>query len=340
MNPDDPDGSTDLLAEIPGVPKQLLPTYARLWQLETWLRRMVYVELRALRGDEWSKGLRSNDKSFENDKRLTHMPTPEMNALSYAQLSALKTLIHDNWTCFNKYLPPLNIWEAKLEEIEQIRHRVAHFRRGHGDDYRRLLQFLRDLDAGFWTFCTSYNNPQPILPATDNQVVSHFLPYDPFPWTEVEEKKWVRIGVAAPSLVIAVTVEVLYRPWAKRTITVDGSSGYLYDVRLSAHRERVFDYPEFLEGTRSIHPRLVHLCLDGFAGSVRLTIPTLLGAKQAIAIVERCVEVAGYALGGGVRKSNTGAVQQLADDWPEFVLGPDNPLTFLTPGMPCTFFNA
>lgn len=29
------------------LPRRVLATYARLWQLETWLRQMVYVELRA-----------------------------------------------------------------------------------------------------------------------------------------------------------------------------------------------------------------------------------------------------------------------------------------------------
>jgi hypothetical protein len=333
--PDDPS------SEVSELPKQTLPTYARLWQLETWLRRMVYVELRALRGDGWSTGLPSVDKSFQSDKRLTHMPTPEMNALSYAQLSALKALIADNWTCFQEYLPPQNIWDAKLEEIAQIRHRVAHFRRGHADDYRRLVQFLRDIDAGFWKFCTSYNDPQPVLPASDNEVVSHFLPYDPFPWTEVSEKKWARIGFADPSLVVAITIEVLHRPWAKWSTTVDGQPGYLYDVHLHARGERVFEYPEFLASTRAIHPQLVHLCLDALTRSVRFTIPAVLGGKQVTAIVERCHEVAGYVVrGGGRRDPDDQAVQRLADEWPEFVLGPDNPLTFLGPGMPCSFFGA
>jgi hypothetical protein len=54
---------------------------------------MVYVELRALRGDQWEEGLPSTSNSFEADKRLTHMPTPETDSLSYAQLSTLKKVI-------------------------------------------------------------------------------------------------------------------------------------------------------------------------------------------------------------------------------------------------------
>ena len=56
---------------------------------------------------------------------------------------------------------------------------MAHFRLGHEDDLARALQLLRDLDRGFWTFCTSYNDAQPILPASNDPVVQHFLDLDP-----------------------------------------------------------------------------------------------------------------------------------------------------------------
>ena len=32
---------------------EVLAAYAHLWQFETWLRRLVYVQLRALDGDSW-----------------------------------------------------------------------------------------------------------------------------------------------------------------------------------------------------------------------------------------------------------------------------------------------
>jgi hypothetical protein len=128
---DEPQAPADQADEVPELPKRVLSTYARLWQLETWLRRMVYVELRALRGDEWDKDAPFPTNSYEADKRLTHMSTPEVDSLSYAQLSTLKNLISANWEAFKPYLPPQNIWDAKLDEISQIRHRVAHFRKGH-----------------------------------------------------------------------------------------------------------------------------------------------------------------------------------------------------------------
>lgn len=300
---------------------------------------MVYVELRALLGDGWSQDLPTSSASFAADKRLTHMPTPEMNALSYAQLSQLQDLIKKHWNCFAHYLPPQDIWTAKLAEVSQIRHRVAHFRVGHADDYQRVLQMLRDVDNGFWRFCTSYNDAQPVLPASNDPVVSQFLPHDPFPWTQVEDKEWARIGHADPSLIIAVTVEVLRRPWAEWSQQVDGKAGHIYDVRLGARDGRKFDYPAFLKNTQALHPHLTHLCFDSQENMVRLTIPALLGSAKVIEIVERALYIAGHVV-GRCRNPIAPAADDLADDWPEFVLGPKDPLAFLTPGMKCTFFSA
>jgi hypothetical protein len=36
--------------------------------------------------------------------------------------------------------------------------------------------------------------------------------------------------------------------------------------------------------------------------------------------------------------ATTKAVDEFAMQWPEYVLGPSNPLTFLDPDMPCDFF--
>ena len=77
--------------------------------------------------------------------------------------------------------------------------------------------------AAFWTFCTSYNNAQPILPPTIDPVTEHVLSHDPFPRTETSKNKWVRVGHAHPGMVLSVTVEVLRRPWAAVCPSVDGA---------------------------------------------------------------------------------------------------------------------
>ena len=321
-------------AETEEVPERALRIYARLWQFETWLRRMVYVELRALLGDDWSRSLRTSN-SFEADKHLRHMPTPEMNALSYSQLSRLTKLIADNWKCFESYFPPQSLWDAKLQEICQIRHRIAHFRVGHADDYLRLIQFLRDIDKGFWTFCTSYNNAQPVLPQSDDPVVTHFLSLHPLPWVEIEPKKWAQVGFVDKSPVIGMTVNVLTRPWADPPGQIAGAPGYLYDVMFMAHDRRKFDYSGFLERSRGLHGHVAHLCLGSSGEDIRLTIPSILGQAKTIELLEAFLEFAQH----NVRRSPIlEDADAIAAEWPEYVLGPRDPLSFLAPDMKCGFF--
>jgi len=328
-----------ILSEVPDVPERALRTYARLWQFENWLRRMVYVELRALLGDDWAKPLNADPRHFNKDKHLKHMPTPEMNELSYSQLSKLIELVEKHWNCFEVYLPPKELWNAKLKEISQIRHRVAHFRSGHADDYTRLLQFLRDIDKGFWTFCTSYNCSKPILPQTKDPVTEYFFPLDPLPWGEIEPNKWMRVGQVNHSPVIGVVVEVLTRPCAAATQQVVGEPGHLYDITLLANDNRFFDYGKLLEQTQQHHKHAVHLCLDSPETSLRLTLPTVLGARKVIEMVEAIVETAHFNVARW-RNPLAPDINDLAAEWPEYVLGPSDPMTYLDPTMKCTFFNA
>jgi hypothetical protein len=327
-----------LLLDVPELPVRILETYARLWQFETWLRRLVYVELRAAEGDNWAARLASAEKAKEADKRLTHMLTQEEALLSFAQLSDLRKIITAEWRLFAPILPPTTIWEAKLEEVSQIRHRVAHFRLGHHDDLQRLVQLLRDVDKGFWKFCTSYNNPRPVIPHSADPVVSHFLDLDLYPWRQLRDNRWARVGTTDPDALLSVTVEVLCRPWATWSTPIAGTSGLLYDVRMHASRQRSFEYRPLLESTASVHPHLVHICLDSMAKKLRLTIPAVLGSELIIAIVERFTEAAHYCLQTSLRSGDEREVQALADASPEYILGPAHPLAFLDPQMPCSIF--
>lgn len=320
------------------VPIQVINTYARLWQFETWLRTMVYVELRALLGDDWGKELNATSGPLQADKALTHMPTPELNALSYSQLAKLITLVDAHWDCFAIYLPPKPIWNAKLQEIAQIRHRVAHFRVGHADDLARVKQFLRDIDMGFWRFCTSYNDVNAVLPQSSDPVTAHFLPLDPLPWVEFEEKKWAQIGARDKSLPVGLSVRAQRRPWASKPLKC-GAPGHLYDFYMFAQDGRGYEMKRLLNSTQAIHQHLVHLCLGSNVASIRFTLPSLLGHDAIITIVEAFHDAAINSVRRGRDTLDPGGMNALAAAWPEYVLGPENPLAFLDPEMDCSFFN-
>ena len=344
---------TDMKDEVPSwvppdLPRERLWTYALLWNFEIWLRTMVYVELRACYGDGWPARLKKGkaERAQTQDARLSHMPTREQLPTSYMQLRDLLNTVTEEWALFKPYFPPKNIWEAKMEELQQIRHRVAHFRVGHEDDQRRVKQVLRDIDEGFWRFCTSYNTDRSVLPASNDPVTREFLHLDPFPWNKGSDGVWARTGIADPNLRTAVMIEVSRREWAQDVPPneeISGKPGFLYDIRLAARGQQVFDYSEFLASTERAHPSICHICLEGGNGQVRTTIPSVLGTNSIIDMITKLVKASEYAL-RPKRETTTFEVEQqrveaLVTQQPEYVLGPSNPLTFLGPDMPCSFFN-
>jgi hypothetical protein len=327
------------LEKISEVNEESLVVYARLWQLEKWLRELVYVELKSKKGRNWINFNKTKNK-YEQDKKLQHIPTTDQSPLSYLTFSELTNLINNNWDLFSKYLPPLNLWDAKLEEIVHIRNRIAHYRKGHSDDLDRLHQLMRDIDRGFWEFCTSYNNSFPILPQDRDPVTKKYVELDPFAPKQISEKEWATFGSAPQDMLYIVSVNILKRIWAERTELIDGTPGYLYDVRIHIRDERQFDYKQFLVKTKTLHSEFVHICLDTFSDSIRVTIPAVIGSESIISIIDKLIDTTKYTMTQSHRiNADDLSVQRLSEEWPEYVLGPKNPLTFLDPEMPCSFFN-
>lgn len=131
----------------PPLPEGRLECYVRLWQLELWLRELVYLELKSRYGTAWSSRLFGyGTQPQKADARLTHMPTREQGPLSYITFSSLLKTIRKNRHLFAPYLPVPSIWNARMEEVTQIRNRVAHFRQGHENDLTRVRQTLKDID--------------------------------------------------------------------------------------------------------------------------------------------------------------------------------------------------
>lgn len=321
---------------------RILQTYSRLWQLETWLRHMVYVELRALMGDSWTTKVKLDkaEGPLKADKALIHMPTSEEYPLSYVQLWELCRIIKENRTLFDPFLPPKKIWDARMDEIAQVRHRVAHFRKENEHDLDRVVHLLRDIDKGFWKFCTSYNDRHPVLPQTDDPVVAHFLPLDPLPWVEVETSKWAQVGSIPHDVWFGVTVDTTVQPWAEWENPVAGRKGILYDVTifLRGSRRRHFDFERLLENTRGLHKHFVHICLGRNADDIRITIPAVLGEKPIVEILERMIDMARSCAYPGEWTHHKGTIKDVVDAWPEYVVESDHALTLLTSDMPCSIF--
>jgi hypothetical protein len=156
----DPEARAALRAVIPDVMAPASAAlYARWWQLETWLRELIYVELRARLGTAWTDQVRSATGRQQQDAAFTHMTGPDNdNPLAYLDYSQLLQIIEADWPAFSPVLIEQNSWNGRQDDLKRIRHRIGHLRKPHPDDLTRLEQTLRDLERGAFIACASYND--------------------------------------------------------------------------------------------------------------------------------------------------------------------------------------
>jgi hypothetical protein len=307
------------------LPEDTIFLYARIWQLETWLRQMVYIELRSAEKN-WRDFLprSENYDPKEKDKRLTHMLTPQESMLSYITFGQLWNIIQDNalWEYFSVYFPPKDILEVKLKELSQIRHRVAHFRTPHKDDLRRTEQFLRDIDKSFWKFCTSYNNTWWFYDPKENALAEKFA--------------------NLPNHAVTLQLGQSIRPWVD-VESVDrpfiSAPGLLYHAMIVVSNPRnYFRYGDILNFTKPFHKHCIHVKLDRLCHTIEVSLPSILDHSEIEATIKRFHESTSTAELPVPQDEKE--AEHIASEWPEYVLPPSDPLAFLAPDMPCTFFGA
>jgi len=85
---------------VESVPKSAERIFRMAWQLENWMRTMVYVELRAGRVD-WKQPIlkqagNQSNRYIEADKKLHHMTTPHVHELSYLSIGKTWDIISDS----------------------------------------------------------------------------------------------------------------------------------------------------------------------------------------------------------------------------------------------------
>jgi hypothetical protein len=78
-----------------GVPARSVALYARWWQLETWLRSLAYVELRAQWGDRWTDTLDAGTLQRQGkDQARAYMASPDWkDPLAYLDARKLFDLL-------------------------------------------------------------------------------------------------------------------------------------------------------------------------------------------------------------------------------------------------------
>lgn len=122
--------------------------YSILFKLENELRTFIEKRLREEYNEEWwVKGvpLRVRKSAEQNEEKE---PNSALGLLYFTEFSDLRKIIQkeENWhNIFKKYFTTLEQIISRLDELEHIRHTIAHTRLLSNEDFEKLDLFYREI---------------------------------------------------------------------------------------------------------------------------------------------------------------------------------------------------
>ncbi|TPQ22624.1 hypothetical protein FGD71_008635 [Streptomyces sporangiiformans] len=284
-----------LRAVVPSVmPARSLALYARWWQLEAWLRELIYVELRSLYGAAWLDRLRAASGRQTQDATYRHMSTADSeNPLAYLDYSQLLPVIENHWGQFEYALLESGSWNGRQEELKRVRHRIGHIRKPHRDDLARIEQTLRDLERGAFIACAAYNKR--IIPRPEK-----FKDAMTAGWISAEHPTARRlIRHADTQYGVSLEVGVSRRPWASWPGDLENAQGLLWHADFYS-RDRGVDVRYLWNEIRGIHPLIVHMLVTN-PHHVQFTYSAVDDAAGTADILGACFDALLYSLRHGSR---------------------------------------
>ncbi|MGQ4343810.1 Swt1 family HEPN domain-containing protein [Streptomyces sp. SAS_275] len=256
-----------------GMPEETLALYSRWWQLETYLRSLIYVELRSLHGIDWVNHIgQSATTRQQRDESLRYMATADWeDPLSYLDVGKLFPLLEANWPLVEPSLMNKEALLSRSSELLAIRNRLGHLRRPHTDDLNRLEQTLRDLEKGAFAAFASYNREFYADSSLTDPVVAA--------WVRGEHSTARRLIQHADSQYdVVFRLSYTVRPYATDPAEGDpisGSTGLLwkatFHLRGREPRASALWRDSYLD--RNARQLLVHMLLD--SGKVAFTFPAI-----------------------------------------------------------------
>ena len=279
-----------------GVPETASALYGRWWQLETWLRSIVYVELRAALGSKWSDELPKVSESRQlGEYGLHHMVTPDaQNRLAYTDASALFRIMQDHWNLFERSLLSKTVWIGRVEELLAIRNRIGHCRRPHSDDLVRLEQTLRDLNPGAIMATSSFNQQSRVGDSWTDPVADG--------WRRMNHSTAVRlVKHAEQQYDTSFELRCSARPWVaplRGKQATSGTPGYIWHAFWYFRGGRSFDLRGFWRDIEPFHEAVLLVCSDG-PSSVNVSFSAMDDPSLVADSIGRCFDAALYRIGTG-----------------------------------------
>ncbi|MDX2708045.1 Swt1 family HEPN domain-containing protein [Streptomyces sp. PA03-6a] len=299
-----------LRSVVPSVmPAKSLALYARWWQLEAWLRELIYVELRALYGANWLDKLRAASGRQTQDAAYKHMSTADSeNPLAYLDYSQLLQVIENHWGQFEYALLESGSWNGRQEELKRVRHRIGHIRKPHRDDLGRIEQTLRDLEQGAFIACAAYNRRTLPSPKKFKDAMT-------VGWISGEHPTAQRlIRHADMQYGVGLEVRVSRRPWASWPEELGSAEGLFWHADFYL-RDGAVDVRYLWNEIRGIRPLIVQM-LVSHPNHVEFTFSAVDDPVGTADVLGACFDALLYSLRyGGRARGDMGMDDQGFAEW-------------------------
>ncbi|ACU77824.1 conserved hypothetical protein [Catenulispora acidiphila DSM 44928] len=270
-------------ARSASLPEETYAIFARWWQLETWLRELVYVELRSLYGSAWQKAVAASAGRQRQDAQFQHMSSADSdNPLAYLDYSQLLKVIAEHDDQLRYALLEPRSWAGRQDELMRIRHRIGHMRKPHSDDLGRLEQTLRDLERGAFIACASYNRRSGPDPDKHSDPVTQG-------WLRRQHPTALRlIDHAEARYDTSFELTVSRRPWATYPDDLDGAEGIFWHASFYIRRNSL-EIKKLWRQLQGGGAPLVHLVSDD-PGSVHFTFSAVDGGTPIAEAIGRAFD--------------------------------------------------
>lgn len=131
---------------------QMARLYAVIHCFESEVRSLIRETLEEKEGANWVEKLPKKVKDFAESRQKTSIEDSwlegeKSDILGFVDFGHLSTIISENWKHFEALIPTQHWLKQRMEELEKVRHFIAHNRVLLPGEYQRVYMYIADWNA-------------------------------------------------------------------------------------------------------------------------------------------------------------------------------------------------
>jgi len=123
--------------------------YAVLHCFENEIRSLIRERLQEKEGPDWQDKLPAKVKQAAESRQKTAftdswLEGEKSDLLGFVDFGHLSQIIVEKWTCFEDIVPTQHWLKQRMDELEKVRHFIAHNRALLPSEFQRVYMYIAD----------------------------------------------------------------------------------------------------------------------------------------------------------------------------------------------------